>query len=309
MTTTFGLYEKEHNAEQVIEQLVKKGFDRADIHIFRDDGPSGSAEKGANFHDELPNRTGSFADKDQGSSDPLIPALMDIGLPQKDAQRGAQQIRLGKILVAVNTKNGNQQQAHDILHSNPEVERAEETMQTYVSDMAAVVRHISEAIKRQIDDERANNYTEAYTIIRRVDTVLKRQQDVIEQRLSTLGEPQESGLKKVVGAVTGAVAGIYDKVREDRVSRMLRDDYTALSLAAISYTMLHTTALAEKDTATADIARDHLMDLTPLLVQISKNIPEVVAQELRDQGKIIDASIASRAVTNTQRAWKPEHTG
>jgi hypothetical protein len=41
---------------------------------------------------------------------------------------------------------------------------------------------------------------------------------------------------------------------------MLRDDYTALNLAAIGYHMLHTTGMGLQNQATADLALRHLKD-------------------------------------------------
>ena len=63
---------------------------------------------------------------------------------------------------------------------------------------------------------------------------------------------------------------------------MLREDYTALSLAAIRYHMLHTTGLALQDQAMADLALRHLKDWTPIIVEISQAVHPVVVQELRD---------------------------
>ncbi|MEM8535756.1 MAG: hypothetical protein AAGF95_33325 [Chloroflexota bacterium] len=309
MTVIFGLYDNRKYAEEAIDKLVGAGFSSSDIAVFENKVAIDSKTEGANFHDELPGHVGSFADvnQGQGTDDPLVPELINNGLAQKDAERCAEQVRLGRTLVTVQTDRDNERRAVAILH--PTAQDVSDTMQTYIGDMLAVERHIAEAVKRQSDDDKVKQYAQAYSLIAQINDTLERHTTALEQRLESFEGNQGNGVKKVVGAVTGAVAGIYDKIREDRVSRMLRDDYTALSLATMSYTMLHTTALAEKDFPTADMALNHLMDLTPLLVQISENIPEVVAQELRDEGKVVDASVAQEAVANTQRAWKPEHTG
>ena len=51
---------------------------------------------------------------------------------------------------------------------------------------------------------------------------------------------------------------------------MLRDDYTALSLAAISHTMLHTTGLALQNQPLADLAQRYLKDITPIIANSRK---------------------------------------
>ena len=42
----------------------------------------------------------------------------------------------------------------------------------------------------------------------------------------------------------GAVTGVIDKFRSEGIAKALRDDQTAFNLAAVSYTMLMTTAKA-----------------------------------------------------------------
>ena len=90
--------------------------------------------------------------------------------------------------------------------------------------------------------------------------------------------------KAAVATALGAFAGLYDKVRKDPVSRMLRDDYTALNMASFSYTMLHTTALAFHDEPVASLALKHLQDLTPLIMHLNEVVPHVVVKELQDEG-------------------------
>ncbi len=156
-----------------------------------------------------------------------------------------------------------------------------DTVRKYVADMLAVTKHIHEAIERQKDDKRVQADTNASQIVNRIDG----------------------------GAVTGVLAGLYDKVRVDAVSKMLRDDYTALSLAAISQTMLHTTGLAMKEQSTASLAHGQLSDLTPLIVDLSELIPLVVARELANDGENVDTSVGPEARRNTQKAWNREVTG
>ena len=47
---------------------------------------------------------------------------------------------------------------------------------------------------------------------------------------------------------------VIDKLRAEEVSKDFRDDYTALSLSNVSYTMLMTTCIACNDNETADLA-------------------------------------------------------
>jgi len=107
-----------------------------------------------------------------------------------------------------------------------------------------------------------------------------------------------------VEVALGAVAGLYDHLREEPVSRMVRDDLAALNFTVACYQMLHTTALAMHDQALADVALQHLKDFTPLIWTLSQVLPSVVVSELAAENQItIDASVAAEAVESQKKAW------
>ena len=181
----------------------------------------------------------------------------------------------------------------------------QETLQPYVNDMIALTKHIHQAVERQLNDARVKQFPDAYPLINRLDGVLESHIKVLEAHGKAIGD-SGSLLKDAVASVMGVAAGLYDKVRTETVSSMLRDDYTALSLAAMGHTMLHTTALGVRHQATADLALSHLTDLTPIIVEISEVIPLVVVQELQATGEINDPTVGRQAVQNTQKAWSRE---
>jgi len=188
-----------------------------------------------------------------------------------------------------------------------------DNLRPYVADMSAVERHILEAVERQLGDDSTKSFPEALQLLRRVEGALNRHVQALESHLKSFDGGSLAGtVKETVTGVLGVFAGLYDKVRKEQVSRMLRDDYTALNLAAISCTMLHTTALANREQATADLALRHLRDLAPLIMEINEVIPQVVVRELTEEGKAYDASLAQRAARDTQEAWRsstPAHAG
>jgi len=184
----------------------------------------------------------------------------------------------------------------------------QKTIQKYVSDMLSLTHHIHEAVERQLKDERVQKDADAFPLINRLDGILEGHINSLETHLKTVGGDAPSPVKEAVSAVAGIFAGLYDKVRTDTVSKMLRDDYTALSLASIAHTMLHTTGLALQSQSTADIALSQLNDLTPVVVDLSEVIPLVVTRELIDDGEHVDLSVGPQAVKNTQKAWSREQT-
>ena len=179
-----------------------------------------------------------------------------------------------------------------------------EDLQGYVNDMLAVETELHEAFRRQKADARLKKFPAAQQLISRAEDTVDVHLAKLRECLKRMGS-DESVLKKAVGGVLGAAAGVYDKLRsDDKVSRMLRDDHTALSFASVCYEMLYTTALAMHDSATADLALDHLKEVNTLVVEVNDLIPRVLIEELSSEGKItFDAELADDVVRHTREAW------
>ena len=202
------------------------------------------------------------------------------------------------------TKKTADKNASDSVKDNAK-ERAE-TLQKYVSDMMAVEEHIGSAVKRQAEDENLSKQNpQARQIINSLVQITERHEQELKSHLESIGGDTGKSIKEVATAALGSLAGLYDKVRTEAVSKMLRDDYTAVNLAAIGYTMLHTTGLAFNDQATASLALRYLKDYTPIIMQFNEIIPSVVVAELRDSGTMVNESAIQQAVSNTQAAWQP----
>jgi hypothetical protein len=185
-----------------------------------------------------------------------------------------------------------------------------DTLQQYVSDMMAVEEHIGTAVKRQAEDKDVSvKYPQASQIIQHIARHTEQHTQQLKQHLAAIGGDPAKGIKEVATATLGAIAGIYDKVRTEPVSKMLRDDYTALNLAAVGYTMLHTTGLAVQDQATAALALRHLKNYTSLIMEFNQIIPGVVVAELKDNGVVLIEGSVQQAVQNTQAAWTPSTNG
>lgn len=182
-----------------------------------------------------------------------------------------------------------------------------DTLQQYVSDMLAVERHLLPALENQTKDDRYETYPQALRLVNRLEGTTRSHINGLEQLLRDLGGDPASPIKSAVTAVLGAAAALIERLRTDPVSKNLRDDYTVLSLIAVSYTMLHTTGLALMDEQTADLAANYLTDYTPLIAEINEVIPEVVVSELRDETEVLDVDAAMQANRRIHEAWDGDH--
>ena len=178
------------------------------------------------------------------------------------------------------------------------------TLQAYANDMLAVEREVHAALDLQSMDDTVKRHPAATQLVARTKEVVERHITELQQVLQRLGT-RESVVKKAVGAALGVAAGLYARVRpDDQVSRMLRDDYTALTFTCVCYEMLHVTSLALKDAPLADLALAHLRDLTPIVMDLGDLLPGVVVDELAAEGKIgQDRSVVEQSVRNVRDAW------
>ena len=181
-----------------------------------------------------------------------------------------------------------------------------EILNTYVTDMAAVEGHIATALGQQLDSDELKPFADAHAVIAKLKRTLEGHVQALEAyNESTDGGGVKEALKEAVGTALGVAAGLYDRVRpNDTASRMIRDAYTATSLATVSYHMLYTTALGLKDTRVSTMALSHLKDLTPYVMELSETVCRVVAAELEDEDKVYTDRIAEEAVKMTQTAWQ-----
>jgi len=182
---------------------------------------------------------------------------------------------------------------------------AQSILSGYVNDMLAVEREIHQAFSRQKHDERVKRFPAASVLVGSIEDTIDAHIERVAETLARLGA-SESALKKAVGTVLGIVGGIYDKVRQDdKVSRLVRDDYAALSFAVVCYQMLHTTALALGDQRVAEMAIRHLEDYATAIMRISAVVPPLVVQELSSEAKIADdPKVAEEAVRHVRDAWQ-----
>jgi hypothetical protein len=186
-----------------------------------------------------------------------------------------------------------------------------QSISKHISDMYAVEQHIRDAVARQRDDERLKNNIEANQVVIEIERVLNDHLEALDDLAESYDAQVQSRAKEALGKALGVAAGLYDRMRgKHPLSRDLRDNYVALSLAAMAATQFHTYGLSIGEDRIADLGSDHLHDLTPLLVEISKVLPDVTAQETAEESDFpADASIAAQATANTQAAWSPSVTG
>ena len=186
-------------------------------------------------------------------------------------------------------------------------DKRQATITKYLGDMKSVVSHVHTAMERQKDDFK--DKPEVSQTMARIALGLKRQDDSLGQRLEALGGSPTHPVKEVVSDALGIVAGLYNKVRTEGAAKGLRDDHVALNLVYVSYTTLHTTAVAFGDAETAAIAKRSMIESAKFLTEVDRLIPPTVFRELQDGDfGSLDSSAPEQTRSAYREAWMEPET-
>ena len=180
-----------------------------------------------------------------------------------------------------------------------------ETIDSYLSDMLALDRHIVTALAGQIEGQDEHSAVKGPLVL--MHAVFERH----VRELETLAETREQNVrgvskvvKSAVSSVLGLGAAVIDMVRTEKLPKNLRDDYTAFSLAYIGNLMLHTTALSLRDTQVASLARVHMSDHAESLMKLQRVIPSATVGFLSSEGLEVDATVLGDIDAAIEQAWR-----
>lgn len=182
--------------------------------------------------------------------------------------------------------------------------KTEATIASYVTDMLALEHHIEDALTGQIKDLE-DDRDSAPQLMGIRDTCTRHARAL--QRVADAREQQGQGVseivKKAAASVLGAGAAAIDFVRTEKLPKLLRDDYTAVSLAVIGYVMLHTTAMSLGDEEVASLAHEHLQDHAKSVMTLHNIIPGAVIRFLQSEGHPASAAVLPTIAENVESVW------
>lgn len=153
-------------------------------------------------------------------------------------------------------------------------------LKRHLSDMIALDRELLTAIRRQLQGPELESFDSARMTLEETERALERHIADLDAEQEALGGAQGGGVKNIAASMAGAAASVVDRLRTEPVSRMLRDDYVALSLVDISYWMLRSTALAMDNERLADRAEACANEIRPLFERLGEAVPQAAMQEV-----------------------------
>jgi ferritin-like metal-binding protein YciE len=182
-----------------------------------------------------------------------------------------------------------------------ERQKNEKTIADYVGDMTALEAHIEEALDRQLTE--VQDDPEAHRAVQQFHDTVKQHRDTLIALQEEIGATPGNPIKAAGAALLGKAAGVIDLVRTEGISKSLRDDYTAFSLAAISYSMLYTTARGLGNQRVAALAERHLTDYAQTIERINEIMPGVVHRELVKDGHQANEAAVAATRQVVPNAW------
>ena len=185
---------------------------------------------------------------------------------------------------------------------------ATEAVTSYITDMLALEQHIHKAVNGQIEDL-DEEYPEVVQQLRVVEREVEGHIETLKalaERRADAGQGLADVVKRAGSAVLGVGAAAIDFVRNEKLPKNLRDDYTATSLAAIGYVMLHTTALSLGDREVADLAHRHLKDHARNVMLLHNLIPGAVIAFLKNDGLPAREDALTEISRNLETVWSDQ---
>jgi len=184
----------------------------------------------------------------------------------------------------------------------------DEALDSYITDMLALEDHIEKALKGQITDFK----DEHPQVVPHLETLHAKTRSHIAA-LKALAETRGTGksgiaeaVKRAGATVAGLGAAVIDMLRSEKLPKDLRDDYTAVSLAAIGYVMLLTTARALDDAPVADVAEQHLRNYAGSIMTLTQIIPGAVVTFLQQEELPARGDVVPDVVRTVVEAWQSE---
>lgn len=177
-----------------------------------------------------------------------------------------------------------------------------EILAQQISEQIALEEHLSFILEDQIENLSKLDYSDARSTLVNIKEKLDTHYVSLNKLLNEVESNSE--VKSLTKNGVNHSKSFEKDQFHSKISRMLRDDYTALNQITICNSYLHTTGLALNSSDVASIALSHLQDLAPLVVRIGELVPNIITKELKLEYPDCDQTIAEIALKNIKEAWK-----
>ena len=183
-------------------------------------------------------------------------------------------------------------------------EKHRESLTMYVNDVIALERDVINAVDGQLEDDNVKSHTLLTIILKQIVVGSELRLVKLHELSAAEGGSVGASVKEAVMGVAGSLAGLYGKLREHPLSRMVRDDRMAMNVLETSYGMLYTLALGVGHSATAEVALEGLNAAPPLVLKLTDLRPGIILRELSEDAPLQNATAERTAVDASHQAWR-----
>jgi len=187
------------------------------------------------------------------------------------------------------------------------MEESKSFVAKYVIDQLILVQHSLEVLESQCEDSDVKNEPQVASLLSAIKLTFAKHETKLKSHLFSNFEGSErpvgAKIRDAFTALTGTVIGLYSDLRTEKVSKMLRDDYTVLCLGTLTYSMLLTTSRSLNEPQTAELCSELMKDYPPFVMKLNEIIPFVVNDDLTKRGFQVKTEAATEAVECSKKAW------
>jgi len=182
----------------------------------------------------------------------------------------------------------------------------QDVVASYVTDMLALEEHMQKAFAGQVTDMKTSRLASLLRdMIATAEHHAKSLRELAERREQG-GQGIAEVVKKAASSVLGIGAAAIDSMRSEKLPKDLRDDYTAMSLATVGYSMLYTTAVSLKDIKVAQLAHKHLEHYAAATMKLFHVIPASVVDFLVEEGHDVDTDTLTQVENSIESVWRQD---
>lgn len=182
-------------------------------------------------------------------------------------------------------------------------EKHQDSLKMYVNDVIGLERDVINAIEGQLGDDRVKAHPQLVQILQGIKAGAKSRSAILKEISEEEGGSTGAAIKEAAMSVAGALAGVYGKLREHPLSRIVRDDRVAMNVTETSYAMLYTLALGIGHDRTAEVALAGLNAAPPAVLQLTDILPAVILEELAADAPLANPDVETQVVDAIHQAW------
>lgn len=173
-----------------------------------------------------------------------------------------------------------------------------------IKNMIGVEYDITKSLSLQLDSDEVKSHSLLSELLTRAASESEGRIEHLKALSEQEGASFSVAVKGGITAVTGTFAGLYGKIHEHPLSRLVRDDIVALNFASISYGIMLTLGLSTGHNVCTVLASRAVEEMPPLIVHLTDLLPVIVGEELAKDAPLVNPAAVQIASGLIRDAWR-----